>query len=1585
MLEEKRKRPALWFLLLVSFCVAPRASAESGESGLFYIEGDRGGRAHVTSLGSSVHIQVTGIVATASVWQIFENPIGERIDALYTFPVPERVAVDRLEMLIGDRTITGVVRETVEAERVFAQAAAEGRSASLVKKVRSNVFSTAVANIPPHETVEIAIGWQQEITYDSGVFRLRLPTALVSRYGVARDDTEPVDRRLSAAGADHQLGLRIDLDLGFAAASVESPSHDITVERLRGSRYAVELAEGVVPADRDFVLEWRPKPSTEPQVVAFSSMKDGEQYVLLMAIPPSISVPAYRSAREAIFVIDTSGSMEGEAIVQAQAALATALDRLQPQDRFNVIHFNTSAHALFPDSVPAASRTLAEARDYVARLTAGGGTEMMAALDRALADDRPGGEVRQVIFITDGRVSGEQALFSYITTHLGRSRLFAVGIGPTPNEHFLRNAARHGRGSLTSVSDASRVREQLGGLLERLEAPALTDLSVVWPDALADLAPERIPDLYAGEPLTVAAKVMPLEGAVELSGWFEDGHWEGSVDLPSASGRAEIRGLRGEEPWTRRLSLPRGSRDAAIAKLWAARKIQALTDRLLTAGADEAQVRREVTEIALRYQLVSRYTSLIAEDEALSASVGVAGLSVRTVDSVGNPIAGVTVEVSGGGGAWTGVTGVNGDYTFAGLGAGNWQLIAALDGFSSVEYPSVDIVSGRTTVVEIQMSSAVNQVITVTSESPLLDERLVTAGATISQIELEKIPTARDPWSMLSRSPGVTVDRIGLGGAEPNSFRAPGKSASENQLMVDGVDVSELLASDVSGRFDLDQLTEVRLSTGGADVTKLAGGVSVNLVTKRGTNEFRGSARFLVTDSDAFLFVKQSSPDIDDGDLGEGQAGFVGNGIEQIEEWGFEAGGPVVQDRLWFWGAHGQHDIRELTGGDVPSKVESDDTALDNTALRVNAQVAGANSMTGSWRSGDRERLGRDAGPARPRPTSWNQRGPSAVVKLEDTHVIHSNLFITGTWASVDGGFDLRSAALVDAGLAAPQAHLDAEGIWQGSFENGRSDRDSRQLGVKGSYFFLTHGASHELKFGSRARAIDDESSFGWSNDGAWSIGVGDLGGAALLTTQRGSLARVEREHATAWVQDTISWSAWTINAGLRYDLQSGRNPSQAAGANPWFPSLQPELAFAGSDASFDWRSVSPRVGLTWALGEDRETLLRASLSRFPSQLASADVGRTNPAGRSYLVGLWTDIDGSGDFNGSTLEGNGPDEVGLAGTRDFDLESPLTSPNRTDPGLSPELTDELLLGLEHALLPEFVVGAQLIGRRISDLHEERALVRDADGGVRVNREGDYVLDRVVAGALPGGEPYAVPAWALAPSLGYTGGALLTNGDREREYLGLNLHLNKRLSGGWMLRGYLQLGEATWIVPQSFRRFQSPNVCADSLSFGCNGAAGGTVDGGLFAAREAGPGSVSSGSSSGWSQSRWQTNVSGMYQVAPTRPWGFNVAANVFAREGHPVPYFLDVLTADGQDRDLLATERLDARRLEDVFTLDLRVDKEIAASGDTRFTIGAEVFNALNESPVLERERGLARGSADFARETLSPRIWRLSARIDWR
>ncbi|NNJ71675.1 MAG: marine proteobacterial sortase target protein, partial [Enterobacterales bacterium] len=569
---------------------------------------------HMPLIDTQVSIEVYGLVARTKVKQFFENPSFDTIEATYAFPLPEDSAVDYLKMTIGERQIIGQIKVKKEAKRIYEQARAAGKKAALMLQSRDNLFRTKVANINPGEVIEVHIEYAQKVQYKNGKFQLRFPSTITPRYEPKVSDTlieefnQPSRSNQTLPDAsvktqvvpkairpDHQLSIDVSLQPGFPLKMLDSANHAIVTSKSSTGAHQISLQKYLV-TDRDFELSWQAEDSTSPRLITYHELaieQDGDVYSLALLMPPTKkdfqSLP-----RDVTFVIDQSGSMQGQSIIQAKQALAMAIEQLKPQDRFNIIAFNNEHQSLFANQVFADDSQRSWAQGFIKNIEAKGGTEMLPALRQALSEQTPHGYVRQVIFLTDGAISNEDQLFNVIANQLGSARLFTVGIGSAPNSYFMRKAAQFGRGSYTYINRVDEVIVKMQTLLEQLQYPALTDIATTWSTAVEHY-PERIPDLYLGEPVVLVAKRPNMETTLQVEGLVGQTKWQASVVMPAIN-----------EP-----------KQSGLGKLWAREKIASLQDEQITTGQPELH-KQSITDLALAQQLMSPYTSFVAVEQKVT-------------------------------------------------------------------------------------------------------------------------------------------------------------------------------------------------------------------------------------------------------------------------------------------------------------------------------------------------------------------------------------------------------------------------------------------------------------------------------------------------------------------------------------------------------------------------------------------------------------------------------------------------------------------------------------------------------------------------------------------------------------------------------------------------------------------------------------------------------------------------------------------------------------------------------------------------------------------------------------------------------
>ena len=560
-------------------------------------------------IGTDVTIDVSGPIARTTLVQSFTNGSDAWVEGVYVFPLPDTAAVDGLKVVVGDRMIEGTIKPREEAKVIYETAKAQGYTAALTEQERPNLFTNSVANIGPGETVTIRLTYQETVEMEEDRFSLRFPMVVGPRYhppassvraasfsegggfatevtDVARTTTQLV---APGRGPIHPVRLRVNLDAGFPVADVTSGSHALDME---GGRIA---PTGDVFADRDFTLEWTPESGTTPSAGLFSESVGGSDYHLLMVTPPS-DAPVLDLPRDVTFILDVSGSMAGESLRQAKAGLLAGLETLGPGDRFNIVAFDNETYPLWTSLRDGTEANLDAARRWLGGMTGGGGTEMLPALRTALGQQREDpARLSQILFLTDGAIDNEDQLFATIERGRGAARVFTIGMGSAPNTHFMRRASELGQGSFTHIGDVSEAAVKMDELTARISRPVMTDIRVQWPeDAEIVTYPDPIPDLFAGEALTIAAR---LPGG--------------------ASGNLRVTGLRGGEAWEASLPLAspgEGASREGVSKLWAREAIATLELDILRDHTRREPLERELERVAMEHSLVSRLTSLVAVD-----------------------------------------------------------------------------------------------------------------------------------------------------------------------------------------------------------------------------------------------------------------------------------------------------------------------------------------------------------------------------------------------------------------------------------------------------------------------------------------------------------------------------------------------------------------------------------------------------------------------------------------------------------------------------------------------------------------------------------------------------------------------------------------------------------------------------------------------------------------------------------------------------------------------------------------------------------------------------------------------------------
>lgn len=965
-------------------------------------------------------------------------------------------------------------------------------------------------------------------------------------------------------------------------------------------------------------------------------------------------------------------------------------------------------------------------------------------------------------------------------------------------------------------------------------------------------------------------------------------------------------------------------------------------------------------------------------------------LFITVKDEQGAAIQGAKTVLAGADFSRTVMTDAQGMSRFISIVPGAYDLTVTMDGYNTMILRgiAIDIYATTEMPVTMQASQIVEEVV-VTATTPLIDTRSLGTSTVYTKGEIEQVPQARDPWSVLTTIPGVVSDRVNVAGSEAGQqaqFVGKGDDGDQTVWMMDGVEFTDIAALGGSATYlDFNSFEQIGFATAGANFEYQSPGVQMEFVTKQGSNRVTGTARFLYADTE---LQDTNNEGLSQPSWVTSAPTIVGNSINEVFEKNIDVGGPVVKDNLWFWLGFTQNDINvQLITG------QADITKLQNSSAKLHGQFLGKGTYKAFYTVGDKIKLGRGGGIDRPPETTWNQTGPSPIFGGNISYFFTPNLEATFQYSEVQGGFAFN-----------PQGAFDQQILYQ---ENGvyapttfsiyQTDRPQEQYLAKGNWFTSTGDWDHEIKFGFRYKDAQVNS---FSKYSSYDMIANKYYETDYVYLYRELNTSVDMDYTNVWVGDTVIKGPWTFSLGLNWSKQEGKQVGTVASPNGLAPELIEGVAFAGFDPGFSWDHIAPRLGATYTFDWERRLLLRASYGQYVDQLGSGVVGYNIPL---TYVGVRYDWDDDGD---DIVEWNSPTDNELVDQNDdgvvdcldavssFNINpcdtSSATSPFKIDPNLDPPVLDEFILGAEYELAKDFTLGVAYSWRQKKDFTWTPMYNNDVfqDSGNLQTLAGldIYDCDNTTSGTAPDGTTWSEPYCELDPAdpdnLPWAEGRArweTTNPDYKQEYNGFELTATKRLSNKWQMRAFLMYSE--WknafdsSVPLEPGLYGSGagTRAGDPTNF-----RGGTAeDGGLVAVQ-----SLASGNKRDvWvGSSQWQFNVNGVYQL----PLNWSVSGNLYGRQGYGLPYY-DAVDTPYEGNKNVQAGNVDDERYDDLFLLDLRVAKMWSLGGNTNVEIAGEVFNVTNENVVLQQAQRLDSASTyQRVGEIVSPRILRIVATVNF-
>ena len=592
---------------------------------------------------TQVKAKIAGNISRVEVVQKFENPFSEPLEAVYVFPLPDEAAVDDMEIKIGDRTIKADIKRRDEALEIYEKARQQGRTAGLLEQERDNIFTQSLANIKPGEKIEVTIRYTESLKFVGGDYEFVFPMVVGPRYigrnsippnaplpregdlnptpplarggqGGVNSDADRINPPVMPPGtrSGHDIAVSVEIDSGIPISNVRSTSHQIVTDR-SGKIVSVKLANSDTIPNKDLILRYRVAgENTQATVLTQADNRGGHFAAYLI---PALNYKSNEIVpKDVVFLMDTSGSQQGEPLAKSQELMRRFIQGLNPNDTFTIIDFANTAKALSTAPLANTASNRQRAINYIDKLHADGGTELLNGIRTVMDFPAPKtGRLRSIVLITDGYIGNEKEVIDQVQRSLKPgNRLYCFGVGGSVNRFLIDRLAQVGRGTSQVIRQDEPSAEAAEKFFRQINNPVLTELQISWEGMgeKPEIYPIAPPDLFASQPLVLfGRKGDRTSGKLRIRGTQAGGKTYEQILPVNFAPSVSVR-QRESNPAT---VANTDFGNEAIAQLWARSRIKDLMNQMF--GGETKSIVESVTNTALTYRLLSEYTAFVAVSE----------------------------------------------------------------------------------------------------------------------------------------------------------------------------------------------------------------------------------------------------------------------------------------------------------------------------------------------------------------------------------------------------------------------------------------------------------------------------------------------------------------------------------------------------------------------------------------------------------------------------------------------------------------------------------------------------------------------------------------------------------------------------------------------------------------------------------------------------------------------------------------------------------------------------------------------------------------------------------------------------------